>query len=177
MTQDQNQPPARQEAQASFSLFSRAPLDPSKEETGQQPSTTSPAEPTSPAGHEITPQRLEILHALITHGQPLTSQDATPDVHSRQKILTNLDQARADDSCDCGTCPSFGLIYPGADGHYWPGYHYSGQDLPARTLTATTQDGAALLLAHIRGDYLIELEIAPTGDHLVTLPRASDLAF
>lgn len=165
MTQQQHS----DDTTSTFSIFGAAPLN-TIPGLGQNHDDVTPqlAEPSEYLGHALTPVQAELLTAVITSGQPLTPDDPNPSTTERQEILAQLTADRTDDSCDCGICPSFPIIYPGVT---TPG---SG---PSTILTAGTRDGQIIVLLTVQGGRVTDCEIAPVGDALVTLPAASDLTF
>ncbi len=113
------------------------------------------------------------MTALLEGGQPLVPGDPTSSAQEKASLLASLDRLRVEGGCDCGTCPSLTFTYlPGEGKEKADEVESQGQRL---LLSAATADGKALLLLHIRGQQLLELEVAPTEDAPVSLPTAADL--
>lgn len=122
---------------------------------------------------ELSSQERELLLALLEGGQPLVPGDPVPSVQEKASLIAGLDQIRVGKSCDCGTCPSLTFSYlPDEGKEQADEVEGQGQRL---VLSAAPADGKALLLLHIRGQQLLELEVAPTEDAPVSLPSAADL--
>lgn len=124
----------------------------------------------------LTDEQKNLLAALITQGRPLDAENYNPSAQEREGLLRTLHTAQAEQRCDCSTCITLALYYP-AEPEIIPTASQLEQATASTTLTATTQDGSALLLAHILGERVTELEIAPTGQSVVCLPRPEELTF
>lgn len=112
-------------------------------------------------------QEKEFFATVLGLAQPQTPKDRNPRKAEREAALQALEEARIQEACDCGTCLTYTLDYPGpAD----------TQNLTSTTLSIGTQDGAALILAQLEQGRLTSLEVAPTGDTPVTaLPAPATL--
>ncbi|MFW0168892.1 hypothetical protein [Rothia sp. P4278] len=124
----------------------------------------------------LTDEQKNLLAALITQGLPLDTESHKPSAQERQGLIRRLNTAQAKQSCDCSTCITLTLHYP-ADSEATLLASRPETPAPRTVLTATTQDGSALLLAHLVGHYLTDLEIAPIGQNTVCLPRPEELVF
>lgn len=122
---------------------------------------------------------VNLIRALIVHGKPLTSGEPEPIPQARQALLATLADARATAGCDCGSCLSIKLAYPQTDGSYAKVAQASAyQEKQERyTLSAGIAGQSALILLHIVGEQIAELELAPTDDEAVILPCVEDLVF
>ncbi|MFW0112501.1 hypothetical protein [Rothia sp. CCM 9416] len=117
----------------------------------------------------LTDEQKNLLAALITQGLPLDTESHKPSAQERQGLIRRLNTAQAKQSCDCSTCITLTLHYP-ADSEATLLASPPETPAPRTVLTATTQDGSALLLVHLGGQYLTDLEIAPIGQNPVCLP-------
>lgn len=124
----------------------------------------------------LTEEQKSLLAALITQGRPLDAESHNPSAEERERLLRTLHTAQAEQNCDCSTCITLALYYP-AELEATPPANQLESAAVSTILTASTQDGSALLLAHIAGERVTELEIAPTGQSAVCLPRPEELVF
>ncbi|MGV3150525.1 hypothetical protein [Rothia sp. 11254D007CT] len=109
----------------------------------------------------------EFFAAVLRLAKPHTPSDREPNAAEREAAIAALEEAQIVQACDCGTCLTYDLLYPGEP---------VNQDLPRTYLAANTKDGDALVLAHLVGDKLATLEVAPTGNKPVeVLPAIGDL--
>ncbi|WP_237223240.1 hypothetical protein [Rothia nasimurium] len=107
----------------------------------------------------------EFFAAVLRLAKPLTPSDRELSAAERETAIAALAEAQAQPTCDCGTCLTYDLLYPGEP---------VNQDLPRTYLAANTKDGDALVLAHLVGDKLATLEVAPTGNKPVEVLPATD---
>ncbi|WP_237194238.1 hypothetical protein [Rothia nasimurium] len=110
-------------------------------------------------------QEKDFFTAVLRLAKPLTPSDREPNTAEREAAIAALEEAQIEQACDCGTCLTYNLLYPGEP---------IDQDLPRTYLSAGTQDGDALVLAHLAGGRLTTLEVAPTGNKPVTALPAAD---
>ncbi len=112
-------------------------------------------------------QEKEFFAAVLRLAKPHTPSDREPNTAEREAAIAALEEAQIVQACDCGTCLTYDLLYPGEP---------INQDLPRTYLAANTKDGDTLVLAHLVGDKLVTLEVAPTGNKPVeVLPAIGDL--
>lgn len=112
-------------------------------------------------------QEKEFFAAVLRLAQPHTPSDRELSIGERETAIAALSEAQVQQTCDCGTCLTYDLLYQGEP---------INQDLPRTYLAANTKDGDALVLAHLVGDKLATLEVAPTGNKPVeVLPAIGDL--
>ncbi|WP_237233362.1 hypothetical protein [Rothia nasisuis] len=105
--------------------------------------------------------------AVLRLAKPHTPSDREPNTSEREAAIAALKEAQIVQACDCGTCLTYNLLYPGEP---------INQDLPRTYLAASTKDGDALVLAHLAGGRLTTLEVAPTTDApVIDLPAPSTL--
>ncbi|WP_237204487.1 hypothetical protein [Rothia nasimurium] len=107
----------------------------------------------------------EFFAAVLSLAKPLTPSDREPNTAEREAAIAALKEAQIEQTCDCGTCLTYNLLYPGEP---------IDQDLPRTYLSVGTQDGDALVLAHLAGGRLTTLEVAPTGNKPVASLPATD---
>ncbi len=110
-------------------------------------------------------QEKEFFGAVLHLAMPLTPSDREPNTAEREAATAALEEAQIEQTCDCGTCLTYNLLYPGEP---------IDQDLPRTYLSVGTQDGDALVLAHLAGGRLTTLEVAPTGNKPVAALPATD---
>ncbi|MDY3049899.1 MAG: hypothetical protein SOR40_09060 [Rothia sp. (in: high G+C Gram-positive bacteria)] len=110
-------------------------------------------------------QEKEFFAAVLRLAQPHTSEDRELSTVERETAIAALSEAQVQQTCDCGTCLTFDLLYLGEP---------INQDLPRTYLAASSKDGDALVLAHLVGDKLATLEVAPTGGKLMQVLPATD---
>lgn len=109
----------------------------------------------------------DFFAAVLRLAKPHTPSDREPSTAEREAAIAALDEAQIEQACDCGTCLTYNLLYPGDP---------IDQDLPRAYLSVGTQDGDALVLAHLIDGRLTTLEIAPTTDApVIALPAPSTL--
>ncbi|WP_421082935.1 hypothetical protein [Rothia nasimurium] len=112
-------------------------------------------------------QEKEFFAAVLRLAQPQTPSDREPNTAEREAAIAALEEAQIEQICDCGTCLTYNLLYPGEP---------INRDLPRTYLSVGTQGGDALVLAHLAGGRLTTLEVAPTGNKPVeALPATGDL--
>lgn len=112
-------------------------------------------------------QEKEFFAAVLRLAKPHTPSDRELNTAEREAAIAALEEAQIVQACDCGTCLTYNLLYPGEP---------INQDLPRTYLAANTKDGDALVLAHLVGDKLVTLEVAPTGGKPIqVLPATGDL--
>lgn len=97
-------------------------------------------------------QEKEFFAAVLHLAKPHTPSDREPNTAEREAAIAALEEVQIVQACDCGTCLTYNLLYPG---------ELINQDLPRTYLAAHTKDGDVLVLAHLVGDKLITLEVAP----------------
>lgn len=110
-------------------------------------------------------QEKNFFAAVLRLAKPLTPSDREPNTAEREAAIAALEEAQIVQACDCGTCLTYNLLYPGEP---------IDQDLPRTYLSVGTQDGDALVLAHLAGGRLTTLEVAPTGNKPVAVLPATD---
>lgn len=109
----------------------------------------------------------EFFAAVLRLAQPQTPSNREPNTAEREAAIAALKEAQIEQTCDCGTCLTYNLFYPG---------ELINRDLPRTYLAVGTKDGDALVLAHLAGGRLTTLEVAPTGDKPVAaLPATGHL--
>lgn len=109
----------------------------------------------------------DFFAAVLRLAKPLTPSDRELSATEREAAIAALTEAQAQPTCDCGTCLTYNLLYSGEP---------INEDLPRTYLAAHTKDGEALVLAHLVGDKLVTLEVAPTGNKPIeVLPATGDL--
>lgn len=109
----------------------------------------------------------DFFATVLRLAKPLTPSDRELSAAERETAIAALAEAKARPTCDCGTCLTYNLLYPGDP---------INRHLPRTYLAANTKDGDALVLAHLVGDKLATLEVAPTGNKPVeVLPAIGDL--
>lgn len=112
-------------------------------------------------------QEKEFFAAVLRLAKPHTPSDREPNAAEREAAIAALEEAQIEQTCDCGTCLTYNLLYPGEP---------IDQGLPRTYLSVSTQGGDALVLAHLAGVRLTTLEVAPTGNKsVVALPDADHL--
>ena len=112
-------------------------------------------------------QEKEFFAAVLRLAKPHTPSDREPNAAEREAAIAALEEAQIEQVCDCGTCLTYNLLYPGEP---------IDQGLPLTYLSVSTQGGDALVLAHLAGVRLTTLEVAPTGNKsVVALPDADHL--
>lgn len=110
-------------------------------------------------------QEKNFFAAVLRLAKPLTPSDREPNTAEREAAIAALKEAQIEQTCDCGTCLTYDLLYPG---------HPETHNLPRTYLSAGTQDGEALVLAHLTDGRLTTLEVAPTGNKPVAALPAAD---
>ncbi len=110
-------------------------------------------------------QEKEFFATVLRLAKPHTPSDREPNTAEREAAIAALEEAQIEQTCDCGTCLTYNLLYPGEP---------INQDLPRTYLSVGTQDGDALVLAHLTGSRLTTLEVAPTGNKPVAALPATD---
>ncbi|WP_237207928.1 hypothetical protein [Rothia nasimurium] len=110
-------------------------------------------------------QEKEFFAAALRLAKPHTPSDRELSRVERETAIAALEEAQIEQTCDCGTCLTYNLLYPGDP---------IDQDLPRTYLAASTQGGEALVLAHLAGGRLTTLEVAPTGNKPVAALPAAD---
>lgn len=103
--------------------------------------------------------------AVLRLAKPHTSSDRELSAAERETAIAVLTEAQAQPTCDCGTCLTYNLLYQGEP---------INRDLPRTYLAASTKDGDALVLAHLVGDKLATLEVAPTGSKPIQVLPSTD---
>ncbi|MBF0808765.1 hypothetical protein E4U03_09130 [Rothia nasimurium] len=110
-------------------------------------------------------QEKEFFAAVLRLAKPHAPNDREPNTAEREAAIAALEEAQIEQTCDCGTCPTYNLLYPGEP---------IDQDLPRTYLSVGTQDGETLLLTHLTDGRLTTLEVAPTGNKPVAALPATD---
>lgn len=110
-------------------------------------------------------QEKDFFAAVLRLAKPLTPSDREPNTAEREAVIAVLEEVQIEQTCDCGTCLTYNLLYPGKP---------IDQDLPRTYLSVGTQDGDALVLAHLIDGRLTTLEVAPTGNKPVAALPATD---
>ena len=110
-------------------------------------------------------QEKEFFAAVLRLAKPHTLSDREPSAVEREAAIAALEEAQIVQACDCGTCLTYNLLYQGEP---------INQDLSRTYLSVGTQDGDALVLAHLTGGRLTTLEVAPTGNKPVAVLPATD---
>lgn len=113
----------------------------------------------------VMQQEKEFFAAVLRLAQPHTSSDREPNAAERGAAIAALEEAQVQQTCDCGTCLTYDLLYLGEP---------INQNLPRTYLAASSKDGDALVLAHLVGDKLATLEVAPTGGKSIVVLPATD---
>ncbi|ORC22222.1 hypothetical protein A7979_01720 [Rothia nasimurium] len=109
----------------------------------------------------------DFFAAVLRLAKPHTAIDRELSIAECEAAIAALEEAQIEQTCDCGTCLTYNLFYPGEP---------INQDLPRTYLAASTKDGDALVLAHLAGGRLTTLEVAPTTDApVIDLPAPSTL--
>ena len=110
-------------------------------------------------------QEKDFFAAVLCLAKPHTPSDREPNAAEREAAIAALEEAQIEQVCDCGTCLTYNLLYPGEP---------IDQGLPLTYLSVSTQGGDALVLAHLAGVRLTTLEVAPTGNKSVVALPATD---
>ena len=110
-------------------------------------------------------QEKDFFAAVLRLAKPHIPSDREPNTVDREAAIAALEEAQIEQTCDCGTCLTYPLLYPGAP---------IDQDLPRTYLSVGTQGGDALVLAHLADGILTTLEVAPTGNKPVAALPATD---
>ncbi|WP_237209904.1 hypothetical protein [Rothia nasimurium] len=110
-------------------------------------------------------QEKDFFAAVLRLAKPLTPSDRELSRVERKTAIAALEEAQIEQTCDCGTCLTYNLLYPGEP---------IDQGLPRTYLSAGTQGEDALVLAYLAGGKLTTLEVAPTGNKPVAALPATD---